>query len=246
MSAPTEASNGLRLAIFAGLVLLFWLVYGGIGTMQANGAELYTLETPLDSLFPMSPVWVLAYLFLFPQVLSPLAIVKNRRVLFRAVTAFTLMVAAGIPFWLFYPVTVPRDPIIVNDLWTFGLALTRMIDPPTNCFPSMHVAEAAFAALIVRRHDRLVGNVLIGTTLLIWYSTLALGQHWIVDGAMGLGMALIANALAFRGVAKEEFESRTRIWHLAWIGLYALLFVVAASGWWFEWALPYLDQPLWR
>jgi len=246
MPAPVEPSNVIRVAVLGACLLLFWAVYGGIGVMQAEGAELYTLHTPVDDWFPLSPIWVLAYLWLFPQVLSPLAIFSSTRVMKRALIAFVVMVAAGIPFWLFYPVTVPREPVPVEDLWTFGLALTRMIDPPTNCFPSMHVAEAAFAALVMRRHDKLVGNVLIGCTFAIWYSTVALDQHWVVDGAMGLAMALIANALAFRGIPPEHFEGRPRAWHATWLGLYVVLFLIAASGWWTGWAMPYLDQPMWR
>ncbi len=166
--------------------------------------------------------------------------------LWRSWLAFILMIAAGIPFWLLFPVTVPREPVPVTDLWSYGLALTRFIDPPTNCFPSMHVADAALGALIMRRHDRRVGNLLIATTALIWYSTVALDQHWIVDGALGLAIAFTANALAFRGLPETEFRSRASTWHASWLGLYVLLVLITSSGWWTGWALPYLDTPIWR
>ena len=245
MSAPTEVSNLARLGVLAAVAALFLAVYGGIGQMQV-GVPLHTLETPLDGLVPTSPIWVLAYLFLFPQVLSPLFVVTSPLVLKRAVAAFTVMLFVGVPFWLFYPVTVPREVVPVTDLWTYGLALTRTIDPPTNCFPSMHVAEAAFAALVMRRHDRLVGNLLLGATLAIWYSTVALDQHWVVDGAMGLAMATAADHLAFRDLPASEFRSRHRAWNLGWLALFVGLFVFAASGWWTGWALPHLDAPIWR
>lgn len=56
------------------------------------------------------------------------------------------------------PVTVPRQSVPVTGYWTFALDILRSIDPPVNCLPSMHVAVATLAGLLIRRADGLVGG----------------------------------------------------------------------------------------
>lgn len=176
MTEP-DATWRLRGALFVVAIGTFSAVYGGIGSFQASHGTLHQLPMPIDDWVPFSAPWVLAYLFLIPVVCSPVFLIRKRRLLLRAALAFGLLISSGVPFWLLFPVTVPRPDVPVVDLWTFGVALTRAIDPPTNCFPSMHVAEALFAALLMRRIDRPVGGLLVVATALIWYSTLALDQH---------------------------------------------------------------------
>ena len=137
-------------AIFG--VSVFYGVYGVLGAAQV-GAELHELRSPLD-VVPLMPWTAAIYLFLYAQVLAPLSVIRDRGVLWRGLLCYALLVGIGTPFWWFYPVTVPREPVPVTDLWTWGLAVTRFIDPPTNCFPSMHVAESFCAAALVYRHDR--------------------------------------------------------------------------------------------
>ncbi len=227
--------GGHRVAVGLGVALSFFFAYGGVNLLQFRSATLHTLPLPIDDRVPLSPPWVVAYLWLFAQVWAPLVIVTERRVLRQGVLAFTFLVAAGMPFWILWPVTVPREPVPITDLWTYGLTLTRVIDPPANCFPSMHVAESCLAALLVRRHDRPVGDVLLLCTALIWYSTMALDQHWFVDGAAGVALALLADRWFFRPLPAALFRSKSRRWHLLWIGIYVALFTLAASGWWLGW-----------
>ncbi|MCP4804868.1 MAG: phosphatase PAP2 family protein [Proteobacteria bacterium] len=240
------ATWSLKLGLFVVVGVLFTAIYGGIGSFQATNSTLHMVPSPVDGWVPFSAPWVVLYLFLIPQIFSPVFIIEKRPLLLRAALAFSLLILAGTPFWALYPVTVPRADVPVVDLWTYGVALTRMIDPPTNCLPSMHVAEACFSALLVRRLDRPIGNILLGTTVLIWYSTLALDQHWFADGVLGIAMAFAVDQLAYRGLDPAVFVSKPRVWHLGWLGLFVALFLAAASGWWLGWALPYLDTPMWR
>lgn len=225
--------NNARVLLIFALATVFVGLYGGVGALQVE-AELHTLELGLDALVPFSPVWVLAYLALFPVVLSPLAVLDDARVAYRGALGFGIIVLSGLPFWLFWPVTVPREPVPVVDLFTWGVNLTRWIDPPTNCFPSMHVAEAFFSSLLMLRLDRRVGTLLLGCAVAIWYSTVALDQHWVIDGAVGLAIALAVDQVVYRGLPAEAFRPRSGRWHLAWVALYGVLFLLAASPWWFD------------
>ena len=227
-------SNRDRLVVGGGLVVLLYAAYGATGIwMAGSGRALHTLQSPLD-IVPFTPWASLAYLWLFPQVLAPLVVIKDRRVLRRAALAYVFLVACGLPFWLLYPVTVPRTPMPVTDLGSWGLALTRFIDPPTNCFPSMHVAESVLAATIVARHDRAVGLVLGLMAAVVAWSTLALGQHWAADAVVGALLALLADQLFFgrRPLPAAALSPAPRWHHLAWVAGYALLFALAALPYW--------------
>lgn len=226
-----------RLGLVVVLALMFFTTYGVIAAMQVN-AELHTLEMAIDRAIPFSPRWILLYGALYPVVIAPLLILSDRRIAMRGALGLVIVVFSGVPFWLAYPVSVPRPPIEVVDIWTWGIVVVRHLDPPTNCFPSMHVAEAAFASLLVWRHDRQWGAAVLLSTAFIWYSSLAIGQHWFVDGLVGIAIALVTHLLVFRGLPREAFVSRDRRWHLAWIGLYVLLFIGFASPWWFGWIDP--------
>ena len=242
---PTVRISGPeRMGLLLVLAGIFFTTYGVIAAVQVD-AELHTLETPIDRWIEFSPPWILIYGALYPIVISPLLILTHRHIAFRGAIGLAIVVGSGVPFWFLYPVSVPRPPIEIVDTWTWGILVVRHLDPPTNCFPSMHVAEAAFASFLVWRHDRLWGGIVLTATALIWYSSLAIGQHWFVDGLVGIAIALAAHLLVFRGLSREDFVSRDRRWHFAWIGLYLALFVMFASPWWFGWIEPALIMAPW-
>ena len=227
----------MLLGMVAGAAALFFTVYGVIGVLQV-GAELTTLESAIDRALPFSAPWVLCYGALYPVVVSPLFILTDRRVALRGALGLFTVVAAGVPFWLLFPVTVPRDPIEVHDVFTWGIVFIRHLDPPTNCFPSMHVAEAALSSLLVWRHDRRWGTIVLITTCGIWYSSIVIQQHWFVDGLAGVAIAVVVDRFVYRGLPRSAFTSKPRAWHLGWIALYCVLFALFASPWWFGWLDP--------
>ena len=221
----------------AGLLGLYG-IYSLVAYLQArDGVTLHELPTPIDAWVPLTPAAVLLYLWLIPQALIPLAIVEDRRVLFRGALAYLTLTTAGLPFWLLWPVTVPRDPVAVVDLFTWGLAITRWIDPPTNCFPSMHVAASFLAARIVQRCDPALGRWMLAAAAGITWSTLALDQHWLLDGVAGLALALVVDAVAFgwRPLPPDCLRAGPRH-RLVWIvGLYLALIAAAGLPWWMGW-----------
>ncbi len=74
--------------------------------------------------------------------------------------------------------------------WTLGLIYD--IDPPRNCFPSLHVAWAFVAGLSCHRVHRGVGLAAIGWASLIGISTLYTEQHYFADVIAGVLLASLA------------------------------------------------------
>ena len=236
--APTDTvlTGRSRLLTVLGVGIGVCTLYGAVGVYTARG-PFYQLETALDRAVPMTPAWVLVYLMIFFQAAAPLASVRDTRVLRRAIGAYLTLYATALPLWLWFPVTVPRPPLPITDLWTYGVALTRFIDPPSNCMPSMHVALSVMAALVVRRIDVVMGRVLLASAALVTWSTVALEQHWVADGLVAILLALIADHLWFRRspLPPEALSRLPRVWHATWIGTYAVVALVLMSGWWFGW-----------
>jgi membrane-associated phospholipid phosphatase len=225
----------LRVAWAVAGLLLFFSVYGGVGLLTAGGAADATLlPLPIDAWVPFMPVGTLAYVALYPQVLAPLFLVEDRRMLLRGASAYLLMIAISVPVWVLMPVTVHRIPVPVEDLFTWGLWVTRAVDPPTNCFPSMHVAESFCAAFVVGRCDKRLGRAMLVIATLIWWSTMALGQHWFVDGVAGLLVAVVVDRLVFawRPAPAEVFRIGPPRRLLLSLGLYVLIVLGAAVPWW--------------
>jgi len=219
--------------------LLFASLIGSVGTYTAinytMAADAMARELPvaLDHIVPFYAPSVVVYLGIYALAVVPVCIVDDRRVLLRGAGAYATLLACGVPFWLLWPVTVPRSPIPVTDLWTWGVALMRWVDPPLNCFPSMHVGETVLAALLCWRLDRGVAVVVGILAAMVWWSTLALDQHWFVDGLSGAVFAVGAYFLWFRArpLPTTAWRTRSRWFLLGAVALYILQFAAAALPW---------------
>jgi hypothetical protein len=211
------------MTILLTLMLVVTGIYMVVGVFAAESPVYYTADLPFDHLIKLSAPWLVVYFFMYFQILAPASAVRDQRVLVRMSWAFIIMYVVAVPIWIWLPVIVPRDPVRVTDFWTYSINVLRWKDPPINCLPSMHVAHSAVAALVVRRVDRLMGRVLLISVGLIWWSTLAVGQHWFVDGLMGLSLAVAADWLVFdyyKPLPQSAFTRINRRWHWAWLGFF--------------------------
>lgn len=107
-----------------------------------------------------------------------------------------VITCCGIIF-LVYPTTIVRLPIPDAGMSAAALRWVRRLDPPNNCFPSMHVALAATSALIQRKANPRRGALFLLWAALITASTLMTKQHYLLDVGGGLLLAASAWALFF-------------------------------------------------
>ena len=214
-----EISRAERIRIFLCTLVFLLVLYLGAGTLTQDFAEKLTLETWVDSLIPLSPAWIIIYIYMYFQTLSPFFVLKTRRSFARLLCGAGILYLVALPIWVLMPVVRPNSDIIVSDVWSYWLAVVYQVDPSTNCFPSMHVALSFYAAWYIFELDRLVGWILLFGALLIWYSTLALKQHWFVDGAVAILLVLIVESLMKRAIPWKEEEklAQPRINHLYWL-----------------------------
>ena len=225
------------IAGFAGFVTGLCM-YFVAAIVNANRVEAqHQVPTAIDAWIGLIPASVLVYGLLYPQVVTPLLLVVKRHMLVRAGIAYMVVIAAGLPFWLLWPVGMERSELPVTDLFSYGVALIRWIDPPVNCFPSMHVAETYFAAFLTLRLNRRIGRLMIPVATAIWWSTLALDQHWFLDGLAGLGLAFVVDRIAFgsKTLTADDFESLGPRRLLGSLAFYIFLFGLFAAPYLFGW-----------
>ena len=224
----------LTVAFMAGLMALYLLVgWLRVVVLRMEGQEAFVFPSIIDDWIPFSLAWLPLYIFMLPMSWAPACTFVDRRSLKRWVISVALMYLVAIPIWLLMPVTVPRESVAVTGYWTFVLEILRSVDPPVNCLPSMHVAVATLAGLLIRRADALVGNVFLALIPFIWYSTMALDQHWFVDGLVGMVLAVTVERVTHRWMKlpPEAQATLNRKAHLAWIGPYLVALLVVWVLW---------------
>ena len=224
-----------RLGITLSFTAMLMSLYMIIGWFQPDGVRLHMVPTAVDDWVPFSLAWLPLYIFMMPMSWAPACTFVYWDDFRRWVVSAVLLYMPAVPLWYFWPVTVPREVVPVDDFWSFGLAVVRAVDPPVNCLPSMHVAVATLAGLVIRRVDHVVGRRILILMPLIWYSTMALDQHWFVDGLVGVVLAVIVEAITHKMMPRPERPQPYigRAWHWVWMGT----FLMMMFGAWLYWLI---------
>ena len=228
-----------RVLLTGGLMVGLMALYLTIGWVEADSAQPTLLSTGIDDWVPFRIEWLPIYLFMLPMSWAPACTFVDRRCIKRWIYSVLLMYFVAVPLWTLWPVTVPREVVPVDGCWSFALWIMRAMDPPVNCLPSMHVAVATLAGLLIRRADPLVGRCILCLLPFIWYSTMALDQHWFLDGFAGMLIAVTVEQLTHRWMAIPSSAQKAldRRWHWAWVGPYCAV-VVGVFLYWQVWGMP--------
>lgn len=201
------------------------------------GRVIHTPALAWDGRVPLVPGWSLVYgtFYLFLIVL-PVFIVRRRDLLHRTFLAYLAVWGAAYVCFVLYPTVLPRpEEVPGNGFGAWGLRLLYSHDAPYNCFPSLHVAHSFLSALACRRVHRGVGLAALLCAALVGLSTLFTRQHYLLDVAAGILLAVAADALFLRkrrGDAVPGPEHRAA----PVLALGVALFVLAGMGcFWLVW-----------
>jgi len=181
------------------VVALFGIVYFGAAALPP--------WTPRDVL-PWDPVWsvpylpafILPYVSVFPMPLAAIAVISDRGAFRRTCAAFgAAILASGVAF-LVVPLAPPHPPDAGTGV--FGLLTNAIyrLDVPTNLFPSLHVSIAFLTAFAVGRERPRRLPWMLAWAALIAASTLFVRQHYAIDVAGGIFLALLCRPLLSRPV----------------------------------------------
>ncbi len=180
------------LADFALNSLVYW------GPMLAGRHRTHLdLSLKLDALIPVDGLWVFVYFgsFLFWTVCFVLTAREDRRTAHRLLGGNMIAKLICFAVFMILPTTNTRPDVSGPGLGNFLLRLLYFIDDPVNLFPSMHCYMSWYGARwLGRRRNRTLPGVIAAYVIsfLIFYSTMATRQHYILDVISGVAVAEIA------------------------------------------------------
>jgi membrane-associated phospholipid phosphatase len=177
-----------------------------------RGRPTHTPEIAWDRELSLQPAWMLVYGSLYVFILLlPVLVVRQRELFRRGLQGYLMVMLVAYAGFLLYPTAAPR-PVQVpgNGLAAWSLRLVYSLDPPYNCFPSLHVAYAFVSALTCSRVHRGVGAIAALWAALIAISTLYTKQHYVADVIAGALAAYGAYVLFLRTYPREAVPEADR------------------------------------
>jgi len=188
----------------------------------------YSPEVALDRALPLQPTWTLVYLSIYAFVYLPLLVVRQEALFRRAVLAYLMVVIVAYAGFLVYPTDCPRAAEVIGEgFFAWSLRLSYSLDPPYNCFPSLHVAHSFVSALTCYRVHRGVGFAAGLWASLIGLSALFTKQHYVADVIAGIFLACAAYVVFLRRYPREavpEIDRRLApVLALGVIGIFGLM-----------------------
>ena len=215
-SAPPRVSDPREKALLCvGLLIYCFGGYYGIAYVQTGPGA--SLRTSLDDAIPFVPAFMWAYFIVYTSLFVPVFTVRCRRLFRRTAQAYFAVLTVCLISWAVFPVTATHLRPDVSGLDTswfhlWGLRVNYALDPPTNLFPSMHVAIAVVATLAAYTASRLWGLLASIPTVLVCASICLVKQHFVVDGIAGAAIAVTVWALMLRGHPSEHAAGATYTW----------------------------------
>lgn len=193
-------SNAVLLTVFAALVLAYFAV-----AALTTGRTLSAPELALDRAIPLRPAWTPVYLSMWVFSLLPVLVVRGTELRRRTILTYITVATSAYLVFLIYPTSAPRPDAVAGDgVLAWCLRTLYALDPPYNCFPSLHVAYAFLAALSVHRVHRGAGALAFAWAALIGVSTVFIKQHYVADVVSGAALAFVAYAICLYGFPPQS------------------------------------------
>ena len=169
------------------------------------------------------------------MAILPLVAIRDRMLLRRVVVAYLLVDLVSFASFLLVPVRFDARPVVegTGSLATWGMTLLHWADPPSNCFPSLHVSISYLAAFAVGEEDRRLGRRALVVATVIGLSTMIVKQHWLADVVSGAALGALAwwTLLRGRGTASDAPRRGVRVLVLAQLVVYLLAWIAYRAGW---------------
>lgn len=178
-----------------GLTAFFCVPYFALQRLDLWPARTLPLSR-LDAAVAFDPAWTWLYQSGYVLLSAVPWALDRRGDLRRYARGFVGISLAGFLVFLVLPIAGPRPAVVPS---TGAYALLAAYDAPTNAFPSLHVALLTFTVLVAARATRgrlspWARGVLVGGAaawaLAVAYAALATKQHYAVDLAAGLLLAV--------------------------------------------------------
>ena len=218
----------LNASLLVPTVALMCLVpsYILVGCLVTPSRAVHVPELALDRIIPLSPAWSAVYGSHLILVLLPFLMVRRSELFGRTLQAYLLVWSVSLLCFLLYPTVASRPAKVVGEgFFAWLLGIIYRVDPPYNCFPSLHVAHTLVSAFACWQVHRGVGIGLGVWAWLIGLSALFTKQHYAVDVVAGFLVGIISYFIFLRRPPREAVPEFDRC-----IAPYVALIFVGAYG----------------
>lgn len=177
-------------------------IYFGV-RFFTEGRYHLNLTSSIDGIVPFIPEFIVVYFGCYILWVINYCIIarQNKEQRYRFFTAdFYARIVCLICF-LLLPTTNTRPVLIGGDIWTEAVRFLYSIDPANNLLPSIHCMASWFCYIGIRKNEKipLWYRRFTGiAALVVFYSTLALRQHVLVDVIAGVAVAEITYYISCR------------------------------------------------
>ncbi len=130
--------------------------------------------------------------------------IDDKRSFYSFVYALMINYAIAIPFFLFFPVYEvwyydPHVHFLIPDIYPSFEQEYRPLSGINNNFPSLHTAISITTSLIaLRSNSKVFARLAFFIAIVIVFSTLYLGIHWLSDMTAGILLAVLASQTGLR------------------------------------------------
>lgn len=178
-----------------------------------------SIATPMLTYF-CGVVYLLGFPFLLIFTFILFLFSQDDEILKEYAISFMLIYLIAYVFYIFFPVNVTGHvlPGVAPLLYQLNPAILRIatiFSPGLNtCFPSLHTALSVMATLFILFKTDLKRYKVFAvvTTILVLFSILYLGIHWITDVIGGIILAFISYFVATRAFKQRFKDESTRFY----------------------------------
>lgn len=183
------------------LYLFGWFAVGEF--VAARGVFL-DVSLPLDERIPLRVGWGWGYTMIWVLVVGCVVVIRDQYLFVTAAKGVIVMTLIGFVFFITVPVKMVHRPdpaefaanIDGINAWVTGFYY--FIDPPLNCFPSMHLALGVWSAMMIALDAPKLKWIVYGLAVWVGFSVLFVRQHYILDVVAGTSLALSCRWWWFR------------------------------------------------
>jgi membrane-associated phospholipid phosphatase len=209
---PPRGEARLTVAMAAGFVLFFLLVYGGASWVTGFYPGGVRVDLPFERHIPFVPAWASVYVSMDLLVLLSLLVFRTWRDLTPFVLTLALETVLGAVCFLLLPVEIawPLREVQGGPAPIFWMADTLNLE--RNYLPSLHVAFACTAALAYGERGGGLARLLLSLwATAIAASTLLIHEHHVVDVLAGALLAWATWRFVAPRARREDFLESLRV-----------------------------------
>ncbi len=234
MKILSKLNESLKSNIWLFKGFLFSIIYYVVAVMlyhvvaEIHIQEPKTLFSPIDYLIPFIPFFVIFYVFIFyPFVIFTLGYFLFYRTgrTNQFFTALMIVYAISYITYIIFPVMMirPSPEELPNDFLSKVMAKYYELDPPLNCFPSLHAANSTLAAYFLSKEKKDYSILWWFIAFMVILSTLFVRQHVIADEIAGFLVAYFAGYLAERKIPTSKDVGNKKIRMIIFVVLATLI-----------------------